>query len=161
MKKFLFLVRKTLYWSSIILGIFVVLVLLGIEFFDRYVSSETGTKWLYKKTPHYNTLKIKRTSSGIRYITLGDPQKEALLLIHGAPGMVMDWTSFAKRERIYEQYRLIIVDRPGYGGTKPRGAQKSIKSQAEKILEVLEIEGSATVMGHSYGGPNCCGYGSS
>ncbi|MDX2302723.1 MAG: alpha/beta hydrolase [Microscillaceae bacterium] len=153
MNKFISFFSKVFYWITLLSLILFFTLLLGIEFFDRYISTEAGTRWLYKKTPYYKTLQIKRTSSGLRYLSLGESHKEPLLLVHGAPGMVMDWTAFASRERIYEKYRLLIVDRPGYGGTKPRGAEKSIKIQAEKILEVLEEEGTATVMGHSYGGP--------
>ncbi|MFT7589499.1 MAG: pimeloyl-ACP methyl ester carboxylesterase, partial [Limisphaerales bacterium] len=78
----------------------------------------------------------------------------ALILIHGAPGSTFDWIGFAMDEKIYNRYRLLIVDRPGYGATKPRGVEKSIIKQAEQLLEVLKDEKQAAyILGHSYGAP--------
>ena len=135
----MFLKLKLLFrWLIYGLLTLLVLLLLGIELFDRYVSSEKGTLWLYEGTPLVP--EIKFTPSGIRYLSMGDPDKQALLLVHGAPGSCMDWKGFSKYQELYAKYRLLIVERPGYGGTKPRGAEKSIKVQAERILEVLEPE---------------------
>ena len=109
--------------------------------------------WLYREiNPAQQELNY--TSSGIRYLSIGDASKQPLVLIHGAPGGVFDWRAMARNEKLYEKYRLIIVERPGYGGTKPRGAEPSIITQAERILEVLENDTiPAIVMGHSYGAP--------
>ncbi len=153
MKKALSISFKVLRWFALILIILFILLLAFIEGFDRYISSEKGAMWLYKKVPHTNK-KIKFTHSGIRYFEIGDAEKPPLLLIHGAPGSVFDWKGVAQNKNIYDHYRLLIPERPGYGGTKPRGAERSIKKQAERILEVLDGEAQeAVVMGHSYGGP--------
>jgi pimeloyl-ACP methyl ester carboxylesterase len=130
----------------------IVLGLLGMEGFDRYVSSERGTRWLYKATPE--KVAIRFTDSGLRYLEIGDPQKPPLLLLHGSPGSVMDWRSLARDPAVYNQYRLLIAERPGYGGSKPRGAEPSVVRQAERCLEVLAGEGQpAVVAGYSYGAP--------
>ena len=146
-------ILNMLKWVLYVILFLVFTLFIGIEIFDRYLSSNKGAKWLYSEVPHANK-KITFTSSGIRYLTVGDPEKQALVLIHGAPGSFFDWLSFAKRERLYDKYRLVIVERPGYGGTKPRKAEPSIKIQAERILEVIAGEEKpVVVMGHSYGGP--------
>ncbi|MEM8906725.1 MAG: alpha/beta hydrolase, partial [Bacteroidota bacterium] len=131
----------------------IVLALLGLELFDRYLSSEKGTRWYYQDLTH-QPLSIQYTSSGLRYLSIGEADKPPLVLVHGAPGSCMDWKGFALFPQIYDHYRLLIVERPGYGGTRPRGAEKSIETQARRILEVLADETqAAVVMGHSYGGP--------
>ncbi|MEM9822154.1 MAG: alpha/beta hydrolase [Bacteroidota bacterium] len=133
--------------------VLVFLLLLGIELFDRYLSSEKGTLWLYQPTAT-PAFEIKYSSSGIRYLSIGAAEKPALVLVHGAPGSCMDWKDFSQYADLYERYRLLIVERPGYGGTRPRGAEKSIETQAKRLLEVLEPETQpVTLMGHSYGGP--------
>ncbi len=148
-----FITKKILFWSGIGASVLIIVLLVALEIFDRYISSEKGTRWLYSATPHQN-IEINRTKSGIRYLSIGDPDKPSLLLVHGAPGCVLDWVAIAKRKKVYDQYRLLIPDRPGYGGTKPRGAVVSIKEQAEWLLDVLEAEQTtATVLGHSYGAP--------
>lgn len=154
MAKVWFITKKVLRWLGIITLVLITILILGIEIFDRYLSSERGTKWLYSESPQKESLEIRFTKAGVRYLLLGDPSKPAMMLIHGAPGSVMDWSSMAKRSRIFDHFRLIIPDRPGYGGTKPRGAVTSVKTQAELLLDVLKEEKTtATVLGHSYGGP--------
>lgn len=140
-------------WVLILGATFITLLLIGIESFDRYISTNAGTRYIYRKTPYAETLEIHKTESGIRYITLGNQNKPNLLLLHGAPGSVFDWVKIASDERLYSNYRLVIAERPGYGGTTPRKVEQSILRQAERISEVLEKEGKATVLAHSYGGP--------
>lgn len=143
---------KILKWIFYIALILVIVLLLFIEFYYRHLSSEKGAFWLYDETPKEVTLHY--TNNGIRYLSIGDADKPPLLLIHGAPGGLFDWSMMSKREDLYGKYRLLIPERPGYGGTKPRKAEPSIKMQAERLLEVLEGESQkAVVMGHSYGAP--------
>jgi pimeloyl-ACP methyl ester carboxylesterase len=141
-------------WVLIIVLGLIVFLILFIESFDRYISSERGVKWLYRNIPE-QPMDIRYTSSGVRYLSIGHEDKIPMLLIHGAPGSAFDWTSFAKQLDIYDQYYLLIVERPGYGATIPRRAEPSIKIQSEKIAEVLREENikEAVVMGHSYGAP--------
>lgn len=153
MKKALKITFKVFRWTLIVAVTLLVLLLGFIEGFDRYVATEKGAMWLYKKVPHTQKA-VKFTTSGVRYFEIGDAEKPPLLLIHGAPGGIFDWLGVAKNTHIYDHYRLLIPERPGYGGTKPRGAVPSIEEQAEGLLEVLETEEKeAVVMGHSYGAP--------
>lgn len=143
---------KVLKWLGLIVLILFVALLLFIEFFYRHLSSEKGALWMYGKTPR--EVFVHHTKGGIRYLSIGDPDKQPLLLIHGAPGGLFDWSMLSRRADLYDQYRLLIPERPGYGGTRPRGPEPSIKIQAERLLEVLADENQkAVVMGHSYGAP--------
>lgn len=128
-------------------------LLLTIELFDRFLSSERGPAWLYDGIPA-DTAQVRFTPSGIRYLSVGDTTKKPLLLIHGAPGGLFDWRPLSGRARLFERYYLLIPERPGYGGTRPRGAEPSIERQAARLAEVLAEAGQpAILMGHSYGAP--------
>ncbi len=140
-------------WLLIVVFSLVAVLFLSMELLDYYLSSEQGTRWLYKSVPRPIN-EIKFTESGVRYLTIGDTQKQPLLLLHGAPGGAYDWLGLAKQEKIYEKYYLVILERPGYFGTKPRKAERSIKVQTDRAIEVLnKLPQKAVVMGHSYGGP--------
>jgi len=153
MKKVFKISFKVLRWGALVLFILLIILLAFIEGFDRYTSTQKGAKWLYKNVPHASK-EIKFTESGVRYFEIGDAGKPPLLLIHGAPGGLFDWRGVAKRSKVYDHYRLLIPERPGYGGTRPEGPVPSIEEQAERLLEVLEAETQeAVVMGHSYGAP--------
>ena len=153
MKTILLRAKLVFRWILAIAFSLAVLLLLTVEVLDRYISTDKGAQWLFRNVEK-KPFSIHRSAAGVRYLSIGDADKQPLLLIHGAPGSIFDWLSFAKRDRIYDQYRLLIVDRPGYGGSRPRRAEKSIEKQARHILEVLDgEERPAVVMGHSYGGP--------
>jgi pimeloyl-ACP methyl ester carboxylesterase len=77
-----------------------------------------------------------------------------LVLIHGASGNTRDFTH-ALVDRLAQNYRVIVVDRPGLGYTDridPKGA--SLRQQADLIARVAAELGAEKpiVFGHSYGG---------
>ena len=153
MKKILTFLLKLLKWLTIAGFALAVLLLIAVEVFDRYMATDRGAQWMYNDIPG-KTIDIRRTNSGLRYLSIGDADKKALVLVHGAPGGHFDWKQMASRADLYDHYRLLIVERPGYGDTQPRKAEPSVQVQAERLLEVLEAESRpATVLGHSYGGP--------
>ena len=120
MKKILLKCWKISRWVLISALAILILLLLAIEIFDRYISSESGTRWLYDDIP-YEKITIKHTPSGIRFLEIGDLEKPALLLVHGAPGSCMDWKAFAKNPAVYQKYRLLIAEPPRLWGHTPQG----------------------------------------
>jgi len=145
--------KKAGRWTACLFVLLLVGLLLTVELFDRFVSSEKGPKRLYNDIPA-DTVRVNHTPSGIRYLAIGDTSKAPLLLIHGAPGGLFDWRPLSGRAGIFGRYYLLIPERPGYGGTHPSGAEPSIERQAERLSEVLEAaKRPAVVMGHSYGAP--------
>jgi pimeloyl-ACP methyl ester carboxylesterase len=77
-----------------------------------------------------------------------------LLLIHGLGGQMRNFTH-SLLERLKNNYRMIIVDRPGSGySTRPPGASATIRGQADTIarfMDALHLE-RPLVVGHSLGG---------
>lgn len=141
-------------WLLIIAFSLLVLLILFVEGFDRYLGTEKGIQWMFSEV-QTEQFDIHYTEKGVRYLSLGDPQKPALLMVHGAPGSVLDWLNFSSQERIFQHYRLLLADRPGYGGTQMRKPEPSIIENAALLLDIIQSEpdSSVTVMGHSYGAP--------
>jgi len=141
-------------WGLMVAFILAVLLLLLAEVLDRYWSTAVGAYRLYRKIPA-DGIVLKYASSGVRYARIGDRSLQPLLLIHGAPGSLFDWKSLAKRSILYDRYYLLVVERPGYGGTRPREPLPSIVEQAKRLGVVLEEEEAEAVViaGHSYGAP--------
>lgn len=143
---------RILKWVLLGLGGLALLLLLLIGAADRYLSTERGAKWLYSDVEQ--PLDIRYTPNRVRYLQVGDTTKTPLLLLHGAPGGLFDWLAIAKRDTLYEEYYLLIPERPGYGGTLPKVAEPSVIQQAEALLPVLKQQKRpAVLMGHSYGAP--------
>lgn len=77
-----------------------------------------------------------------------------LVLIHGASGSLRDWT-FQMVDQLAEDYRVIALDRPGFGWSHPlpRNAG-TISDQARVLRQAAQAFGAdqPIVLGHSYGG---------
>ncbi len=83
----------------------------------------------------------------------GPEDKPVVLLIHGAPGCA-DHAKFMSQTPLWNTFRLIAVDRPGYGESDP---QKKITPlafalQIERLLEYLNV-GNLYLISVSGGAP--------
>lgn len=137
---------------GIALLILALLPLLAMEGFDRWLSSDRGAQWLYRKSAA--PLQIHRSADGLRWLEIGQPGLSPLVLLHGSPGGLFDWKALVEDSTLLRHYRLIVPERPGYGATKPRQAEPSIMEQADRILAALSGEAMPlTLLGYSYGGP--------
>ena len=89
---------------------------------------------------------------GLHYLERGEGPP--LVLLHGNGVMVQDFEISGIIERLAQQYRVIAVDRPGFGHTnRPRSRSWTPAAQAEvvhKALVHLNIK-QAIVVGHSWG----------
>lgn len=77
-----------------------------------------------------------------------------LVLIHGNGVSVADWRASGLLERLARDYRVIAIDRPGYGYTdRPRTMIWTSAAQAALIAGLLRKLGVARpiVVGHSFG----------
>jgi len=77
-----------------------------------------------------------------------------LLMIHGLAGQMRNFTH-SLLDRLKNDYRVIIIDRPGSGySTRPLEASPAIRAQAHTIarfMDALQLE-RPLVVGHSLGG---------
>lgn len=92
----------------------------------------------------------------IFYTAIGDTNNPKVLFIHGSPGSWDNFSGFLKDEELLNDFRMIAVDRPGFGKSGAGEPERSLEKQAELIAEVLIRENLFTptlLVGHSYGGP--------
>ena len=58
---------------------------------------------------------------GVRLHYIERGRGEPLVLIHGNGALIQDFTINGLVERLSERYRVIVIERPGYGySTRPR-----------------------------------------
>jgi pimeloyl-ACP methyl ester carboxylesterase len=85
------------------------------------------------------------------YKVIGNKPK-TLLILHGWMRSLDEWVPTAKK--LSEDYKVILLDLPGFGGTKMPDASFSIYDYAnfvEHFLDKLEIK-KIQLVGHSFGG---------
>ncbi len=92
----------------------------------------------------------------IRYVEIGDDSKPMLLFIHGAPASVSFWLNYMTHPDLLSRFKIVAVDRPGYGGSGYGESEPSVKKQAKLVSRLLKmkqkIHDKIIVQGSSYGG---------
>jgi len=99
---------------------------------------------------------IQTESRQLNFVWTGDKTKPNLLLVHGSPGSWDNYTQFLKDSLLLEHYRIIAVDRPGFGYSDFGAPCKTLKEQAEAIKRVMDSLDNGLgfyLAGHSLGGP--------
>jgi len=99
---------------------------------------------------------LKMGESRIRYADVGNPENRMVLFIHGAPGSLEAFTGFLKDPRFRQNFRMIALDRPGYGHSDPGNPVISLRTQATLLQPLLVLNQhpeKPILAGHSYGGP--------
>lgn len=93
------------------------------------------------------------TVDGVKMHAVVAGQGRDLVLIHGASGSTRDFTA-GFTQRLTDRYRVITIDRPGFGWSDPAPGGTGIHEDARLIRGAAAALGAARpiVLGHSYGG---------
>lgn len=99
---------------------------------------------------------FKTGNTTIHYIVSGsDSTLPTLFFIHGSPGSWDAFDKYLQDSQLLKHYRMISIDRPGFGYSEFGNAQ-NLDDQAAEITKVLEhIQNGKPIclIGHSLGGP--------
>jgi len=93
-------------------------------------------------------------ASGVRLHYVERGTGEPLVLLHGNGSMIQDFETSGLVDLAVENYRVIVIDRPGFGhSSRPRNVVWTPDAQAQLIRRALERLGvsQAIVLGHSWG----------
>jgi pimeloyl-ACP methyl ester carboxylesterase len=99
--------------------------------------------------PEWSSFEERRTG-GSRYFVGGSGPP--LVLVHGLGGMASNWRLVAPA--LAEDWRVLVPDLPGHGGSEPLAEAESVDPFARAVLAVVEAEDAAPApwVGHSLGG---------
>ncbi len=103
----------------------------------------------------YADASVMVRDQNIHYIETGDATAHNLVFVHGSPGSWDAWKNYLIDSTLRKSYRIIAVDRPGFGYSDFRKSQ-DITTQAQVLNEFLTLKTNGkpiTLIGHSYGGP--------
>ena len=90
------------------------------------------------------------------YGSLSDKNLPLLLMVHGSPGDYSAWRKYLDDSALLQKYRIIALDRPGFGESDNTKAYPNIAFQAKVVHQILlqYAENQPVVLlGHSVGGP--------
>ncbi len=100
-----------------------------------------------------STIEIENTK--IHYIETGKKNNPTLFFVHGSPGSWDAYKDFLKDTMLLKKYRMISIDRPGFGYSD-FGNAKNLFEQAhliETFIDKIQNGKNIYLIGHSYGGP--------
>jgi pimeloyl-ACP methyl ester carboxylesterase len=88
---------------------------------------------------------------GLRLRVLQKGSGPDILLIHGSPGSIEDWTRVF--DILAKDHRVTVYDRPGYGFSTGEDLPYTISANAQVALQLIRTLGlhDVTIIGHSYG----------
>lgn len=95
----------------------------------------------------------------LHYAAAGNPQNPALIIMHGTPGSWQQYARYITEERLLEHYYMLVIDRPGWGGSKLGGGQSFASFEEQSVIigalaaQLKEDSGAQPVVlaGHSLG----------
>lgn len=99
--------------------------------------------------------KVIINGHNVHYASTGDSKKPTLFFIHGSPGSWYCFENYMQDQDLLEHYRIISVDRPGFGDSDP-GIAMTVSDQAATLaplLKKLQNGKPFYLIGHSLGGP--------
>jgi pimeloyl-ACP methyl ester carboxylesterase len=152
--------RRTL---RILAGI-IIFFIIACFVFDHYVQFRKSDDELNKFfTENHIPGKIGYYQSHgrrLRYVTIGSDSLPTLVFIHGSPASMSLYRGRFSDTTILKTFRILAVDRPGYGYSGFGDPEPSIQKQSEMIESLLDSVYKAThpvvVVGGSFGAPIAC-----
>lgn len=91
----------------------------------------------------------------IHYAKTGNDTASTIFFIHGSPGSWSAYENYLLDSNLIKKYRLISVDRPGFGFSNFNNPQ-NLQTQSNvlnKFINAIDNKKNIYVIGHSYGGP--------
>lgn len=122
----------------------------------KYRISDNKAKEKFSKAGVSLTTETKKINGfDIHYAKTGNDTFPTLFFVHGSPDGWTRYEEFMKDKELLSKYRLISIDRPGFGHSQ-FGDAKNLEDQSQLISPLVKsIKNGKPIygVGHSYGGP--------
>ena len=100
-------------------------------------------------------IRYKTNGHTIRYLKVGRDTLPTLVFIHGAPSSLKSWANYYTDSLFLKHFRMVSVDRPGYGKSDFGEVVTDLEKQAALIQPIFDQINNGkpiTLIGSSYGG---------
>jgi pimeloyl-ACP methyl ester carboxylesterase len=126
--------------------------------FGKYFMSDKEIEAYYKShqpKPQFLSYDTLETSIHFAFANPTNDSLPLLILIHGAPGAWYGYIEFLEDSFLLRNFRIISVDRPGYGKSNKKRPITSIEEQAKLLKPLVKLAKGKPcfVLGRSYGAP--------
>lgn len=151
--------KSVLKWTAVLALILLVIFIVSINVFSYlFVGKETAIRGYFENLGvAVDIQKTDWNTCSLRYASTGIESDSATLLffIHGAPGSLDNFREYMADSDLRRQFRMVSMDRPGYGGSCPGKTITDIAQQAEAAIHILKTipHRNCFIFSHSYGCP--------
>src|SRR6476469_6691289 len=145
--------------SLSVLFVLIILSLSSCFLVNRYVytDKEIAEHYLGKSLkPSFRTSQFHDRK--VHYAVLSKSDTLPLLvMVHGAPGAWYGYLNLTDDSLLQQHFKIVAVDRLGYGKSGYGKEELSIEAQALAIIQIIEKENTSNkkvyLLGRSYGAP--------
>lgn len=119
------------------------------------ISDSEAKKDFEKAGVVLSTKTVKAGKRHIHYAQSGNDSLPTIIFVHGSPGSWNAFTQYMKDKDLLSKYRMISVDRPGFGNSD-FGKAEPLKEQSALISSRFKEWRNGKpvyLVGHSLGGP--------
>lgn len=128
---------------------FIALLLVGARIVDIKVQfRQTDTEIARFFTTHHLEGKIRYehvNGRTLRYISVGADSLPVLFFLHGSPSSLSIYNRLLTDASLRNKFRMVAIDRPGYGGSGFGKPEPSIEKQAAELWPILRSLKSDTL----------------
>jgi len=146
-------------WSLAGVAIVLIIFIVAINVFSGlFVGKEHALKAYFDELYVPMTINyVNWPDCRLRYIQTGleSDSADLLFFIHGAPGNLDNFKEYLADQDLRSMFKMVSIDRPGYGGSCPSEAMTNLKLQSEAAFTILKTikYRRAYIISHSYGCP--------
>jgi pimeloyl-ACP methyl ester carboxylesterase len=148
--------RKILKMTFRILGFLLVAELIFAQSCMKFRISDSEAKEKFSKSGvDLKTETITVDGFSMHYAKTGVDTLPTLFFVHGSPGSWDAFSGYMQDKDLLAKYRMISVDRPGFGYSNFNKAQ-DLQEQSKLIIPIIKLlnnEKPMYAVGHSLGGP--------
>lgn len=135
--------------------IFIICWLILAQFMMKHRISDNKAKEEFSNAGVSLTTETKKINGfDIHYAKTGNDTFPTLFFVHGSPDGWTRYEEFMKDKELLSRYRMISIDRPGFGHSQ-FGDAKNLEDQSQLIGPLVKsIKNGRPIyaVGHSYGG---------
>jgi pimeloyl-ACP methyl ester carboxylesterase len=146
-------------WLKIAMAALLGLFLNSCFLLNKYIYTDKELEERYKNSttkPQYKNLKFLNRNLHYTVVSKND-SLPLLIFLHGAPGAWYGYMNLMDDSLLQQRYKMIAVDRLGYGKSDYGKPELSTQLQALAVKTVIETENTSRkkvhVLGRSYGAP--------
>jgi pimeloyl-ACP methyl ester carboxylesterase len=117
-------------------------IIIASLIFDHFVQFRKTDEHLQKFFTEHKvpaTIKYRQDKERmIRYVVIGADTLPTLFMLHGAPSSLSIYEGYFTDTFFLKHFRMVAVDRPGYGGSGFGDPEPSIEKQSQILWPILD-----------------------